>query len=143
MDENKGGIIVLIGGTTICVVENDILSDSESGHYDCELGFISFNRSRYTSRFDIDLLSQGGTGTGNNVEIGEVETARLIKLVIYGRRWKDLHKYRLAHFDMCKNQNRRDQKYAQETQNKNLTIQKILLCGLNLHLVSEAEFVFF
>ena len=33
MDENKSGIFVMVNRTTICVVESDVFSDSESGHY--------------------------------------------------------------------------------------------------------------
>ena len=33
VDEDKGRVFVVVNRTTVRVVENDVLSDGESGHY--------------------------------------------------------------------------------------------------------------
>jgi hypothetical protein len=59
MDENEGGIFVMVNRTTICVVESDVFSDSESGHY--AIGILSVQ-----CKLGVGTISVERPGAGSN-----------------------------------------------------------------------------
>ena len=58
MDENKGGIFVMVNRTTVCVAENNVIPDSDSGHYN-----IRVVSARYWSWNDFTLKANDAENT--------------------------------------------------------------------------------